>query len=93
MKRSFWYVVGTLILILAGGAAVVEVVGAVGVDSEVSVTAGCAVSWVGGSAEGTFGLQPRNSVSIRISATETPCFMTTVIIRLLRKNKKGSAVS
>ncbi len=63
-----------------GGDVRFEVVGAVGVDTGVSVATAGVVSWVGGNVTGAFRLQPSSSVSTKIRANEIPCFMITAII-------------
>ena len=69
----------------AGGAEVVEVVDAAGVGIAASVVAGEA-SLVVGNVTGAFGLQPSDTTNTKQTATKIHCFITTAIIRLLRKN-------
>ena len=52
------------------GEGVIGALGAVGVDTGVSVAAGGVASLVGNDVTGAFGLQPRSSAGIRISATK-----------------------
>lgn len=56
----------------AGGAGVVEVVGAAGVGTGASDATGD--SWVGGKVTGALGLQPRSTANIKNTARK-PCFM------------------
>ena len=70
-----------------GAAVVADMVGSVVGDTGVSDAMGG--SWGGSDVTGAFGLQPRVSTSIRISATKAARFIIIAIIRLLGGNRKA----